>query len=168
MKQFKLTLMMASTVLLFHLSSFCQQNLPEIVVKAVRYKYLSAVDHKDLAQPVKLLERRAAAYDIKNTDIYEEDYDTYFVSFYLPEGQILASYDKNGRLLTTAEKYKDITLPISVRTAIVNRFPNWALTKDIYQVDYYEGKRVSKVYKVILENGDKRMRVKVDENGNFL
>ena len=167
MKQFKLPLMMGAMMLCLQLSAIAQQNLPEVVVRAVRYKYLNAVDHKDLAQPVKLLERRAAAYDIKSTDYYEEDYDTYFVSFYLPEGQILASYDKNGKLLTTAEKYNDISLPIAVRTAIVTRFPGWEITKDNYRVDYYEGRSVIKIYKVLLENGDKRMRVKLDESGNF-
>ena len=167
MKQFKLSLMMSAIIFCFHLSAIAQQNLPEIVVRAVRYKYLSAVDHKDLAQPVKILERRAAAYDIKSTDYYEEDYDTYFVSFYLPEGTILASYDKNGKLLSTAEKYNDISLPIAVRTAILDRFTNWTVTKDVYRVDYHEARNVNKVYKVLLENGDKRMRVNIDEAGNF-
>lgn len=155
-------------ILFLHAPSFAQEVLPGVTVKAVTYKYLNAVDHKDLAQPVKLLERRAAEYDIKNTDYYEEDYDTYFVSFLLPEGEILASYDKDGKLLSTAERFKDIALPNAVRTAIGTRFPGWTISKDFYLVDYYEDQGAKKVYKVMLENGDKRIRVKTNEKGEFL
>ena len=75
--------------------SFAQEVLPEVTIKAVRYKYLSAVGQKDLAQPVRLLERQAAEYDVKSADFYEDEYDTYYVSFYIPDGQILAAYDKD-------------------------------------------------------------------------
>lgn len=152
----------------FTMRAAAQENLPEIMVKAVRYKYLSAVDHKDLAIPVKMLEKRAAEYDVRKADYYEEDYETYFVSFYLPEGQILAAYDKDGKLLSTVEKYKDITLPRSVRLAIIDRFPHWDMNKDFYVVEYFHDQGATKVYKVTLENGDKRMKVKVNDKGEFL
>ncbi|HEY1023343.1 MAG TPA: nicotinate-nucleotide adenylyltransferase [Flavisolibacter sp.] len=145
-----------------------QEILPEVTVKAVKYKYLNAVDQKDVAQPVKLLERRAAEYDVKSSEFYEEDYDTYFVSFYLPEGQVLAAYDKDGKLLHTAEKYKDVALPVAVRDAVAKRFPQWSITKDVYLVNYFEESGASKTYKITLQNGDKRLKVKTNEKGEFL
>lgn len=149
-------------------SAFAQEQLPEVTVKAVRYKYLTAVGQKEAAPPVKILQERAAQYDVKSADFYEEYYDSYFVSFYLPEGQILASYDKDGKLLSTAEKYKDVALPAIVRTAVAERFPNWAISHDVYLVNYYESNnKVNKVYKLTLENGDMRLKVKMNEKGEF-
>lgn len=168
MKQSKVFMMIGAFVLGFAIQGLAQETLPEITVKAVRYKYLSAVDQKELAQPVKLLERRAAEFDVKSADFYEEDYDSYFVSFYLPEGQILASYDKDGVLLSTAEKYKDIALPSEVRNAVAQRFPKWSMTKDIYLVSYKQENTTNKVYKITLKNGDKRLKVKTNEKGEFL
>lgn len=168
MKKQKLIVLMSVLALGFAMQTIAQETLPEIMVKAVRYKYLSAVDHKDLAIPVKMLEKRAAEYNVRNADFYEEDYDTYFVSFYLPEGEILAAYDKDGKLLSTVEKYKDITLPRAVRTAIIQRFPHWDINKDFYLVEYFQDQGATKVYKVTLQNGDKRMKVKTNENGEFL
>ena len=41
-----------------------QELLPEVKVTAMKYKYLSAVDNRELPQPVKMLERMAAEYDV--------------------------------------------------------------------------------------------------------
>lgn len=144
-----------------------QEELPEVTVVATNYKYLKTVGDKEVAIPVKRLQRAAAAYDIKNSEYYEDDYDTYFISFYLPEGQILAAYDKNGKLIRTAEKYKNVKLPSAVSKAVVNRFPQWKISRDVYLVTYYNETGATKKYKMVLENGNKRLRVKVDENGNF-
>lgn len=161
--------MLASLLFILVGKSFAQEELPPVTVKAVTYKYLTAVGHKDAPQKVKMLERRAAEFDIKSADFYEEDYENYFVSFYIPDGQILASYDKDGNLLSTVEKYKDIQLPPAIQKAVVARFPGWQISKDAYRVNYYEKNNVAKrQYKLILENGDKRLHVKLNEKGDFL
>ncbi|HTL07399.1 MAG TPA: hypothetical protein VL307_04040 [Chitinophagaceae bacterium] len=150
------------------LQTYAQQELPEVTVLAVRYKYLKAVDNAHAPEPVKLLERKAASFDVKKADFYEDDYDNYFVSFYIPEGEILATYDNNGKLLRTAEKYKDIALPQQVREAVIKRFPQWGITKDVYLVNFFQDQNAKKVYKLILQNGDKRLRIKVDDKGEFI
>lgn len=148
---------------------FAQEVLPEVTVTAANYKYLKIAGGKDVAQPVQLLQRTAAAYDIKQTEFYEEEYDTYFISFYIPEGQLLAAYDSSGRLIRTAEKYKNVKLPTAVTSAVAARFPQWRISKDVYLVTYYEtAEKSTKKYKLLLENGDKRLRVKVNEAGEFI
>ncbi|MFN4764354.1 nicotinate-nucleotide adenylyltransferase [Gillisia sp. Q332] len=143
-------------------------ELPEIEIVGVNYKYLDAAGEVDVAEPVKMLQRRAATFDLKNSEYYQDEYDTYFISFFIPEGKILASYNKDGKLLRTAEKFKDIALPKAVAEAVAKRFPGWTIAEDVYLVNYHEAKGASKKYKLLLENGDKRMRVKTDEKGNFL
>jgi hypothetical protein len=81
-----------------NINLFSQETLPEVTVVSMNYKYLKSVHDTSAAQPVRLLERRAASFDIKKSDFYEEDQEEYFVSFYIPQGQILAFYDKNGKI----------------------------------------------------------------------
>ncbi|MEE1962753.1 hypothetical protein V1387_08665 [Allomuricauda taeanensis] len=50
------------------------------------------------------MERKAAAYDVKNSDVYMDEYDYYEVAFHIPKGMILAAYDKDGKIMRTAEK----------------------------------------------------------------
>lgn len=168
MKPSKLMLGIGVFILGVTVQSFAQKVLPAIEIVAVNYKYLNAVDGTEVAQPVAMLERQAAAYDIKTAEFYEDQYDNYFVSFYIPDGQILAAYDKEGNLLRTAEKFKDVALPAEARKAVAKRFPQWTISKDVYLVSYHEKHGVTKRYKLLLENGNKRMRVKIDEKGEFL
>jgi hypothetical protein len=69
----------------------------------------------------------------------------------------LAIYDKDGKLST------------AVRDAITEPFPKWHIAKDVYQVFYYDQKETAdKTFKLLLENGDKHMRVKLNEKGEFI
>jgi hypothetical protein len=152
------------------LQGFAQKVLPEITITAANYKYLNAVNSDEAAQPVNMLEQYAASYDIKGVEFYEEEHDRYIVSFYIPEGKVLAAYDKNGKLIHTAEKFQNVAVPKEVMEGIAKRFPNWTVSKDVYKVSYYDkgGAVTKKVYKVLLENGDKRMRIKTTDTGQIL
>ena len=142
-------------------------QLPEIEITAVNYKYLNAVDSDNLDMNVKMLEEKVAMYDIKSSELYRDDFDTYEVSFYIPDGKIVAAYDKNGKIIETIEKFKNVKLPENIRNAVFKRFPNWTLYKDAYLVTYNNDNN-KKVYKVMIENGDKRMRLKINADGDFL
>ena len=167
MKQIKLALCFASFLIGAVLPSFSQVLLPEVIISATRYKYLSAVDNRELAQPIRLLEYKAASYDVKNSEFYDDEYEEYNISFYLPAGYVLATYDKDGKLLRTAERFKNVALPKSVVQSLVKRYPHWAIPKDVYKVTYEEDKGVTKVWKVVLKQGDKRLKVKLNEEGTF-
>ncbi|HEY9186009.1 MAG TPA: nicotinate-nucleotide adenylyltransferase [Salegentibacter sp.] len=156
-------------VLGFTFQSFAQiTELPEIELVAVNYKYLDAAGDEDASISVKQLQQQVAEYDVRKANFYADEYDFYTVNFFIPDGKILASYDKDGNLLRTAEKFKNVALPQAVRDAIGKRFPNWSIAEDVYRVNYHESGNVKKRYKVLLKNGDKRMRIKTDEKGNFL
>lgn len=156
-------------VLGFTFQSFSQiTELPEIELVAVNYKYLNAAGDEDAALPVRQLQKQVAEYDVKKSEFYTDEYDFYTINFFIPEGKILASYDKEGNLLRTAEKFKNVALPQAVVSAIAKQFPNWKMTEDVYIVNYHEGEDVRKIYKVLLENGNKRLKIKTDDKGNFL
>ncbi len=156
-------------LLLFALSSQVYSQvteLDEVVITAVNYKYLNAVDSEDNAVSVQMLEEKVAMHNLKDSELYLDEYDTYYVSFFIPDGKILAAYDKDGKLIRTIERFKNLKLPPQVREAIAKRYPNWSMEHDVYKVNYHKGV-VTKQYKVKLENGDKTIRVKLDEKGNF-
>lgn len=144
------------------------EQLSEVVVTAVNYKYLNQTDNKDAAIPVKMLERKAAAFDLQAQDFYQDEFDFYTVSFYIPDGKLVAVYDPDGKILRTIEKFDNIRLPEAVSQSLASRFPNWKPVKDIYRVIYVEDRGAKKVYKLKLKNGDKTMRVKMNEDGDYL
>ena len=143
-------------------------KLPEVIISAVNYKYLNAVSTEDSDPSVTRLEQEVAFYNVKESDLYEDDYDTYMIEFYIPDGRIVAAYNSNGELLRTIEKFKSVKLPKDVRDAVFTRFPNWTLDKDVYYVNYDVNKDVKKVYKIKLRNENEVLRIKIDAEGNFM
>jgi hypothetical protein len=144
------------------------EKLSEIIVVAKNYKYLNDVNSEDQPIPVDLLETKVATYDLKNSELYDDEYDTYNISFYIPEGSILAAYDRDGTIIRTIEKFHDVALPNDVAKAVVQKFPGWTIAKGVYLVNYHQDKGVNKRYKITLTNLDQKIKVKVDEKGNFL
>lgn len=147
------------------------EELSEVVISATNYKYLNKVGLENASLPVSMLRQKVAGFNVKDADFYTDEYDTYEVSFYIPEGYVLASYDDQGHILRTAERYKDVALPNKVIESVAKAYPNWAFAKDSYLVNYYDKDLAGKItqrYKIVLKNGDERIRVKCDEEGNFL
>ena len=143
------------------------ERLPEVEIVAVNYKYLKDIGSKNAVEPVKYLERQAAAFDLINSDIYNDEYEEYSVSFYIPEGTILAAYNRDGEIIRTAEKFKDIDLPLDVINSVWREHPGWKITGDVYLVTYHHIHGITKKYKLLLEKDGKRKKIKTDELGNF-
>ncbi|MEB8346444.1 nicotinate-nucleotide adenylyltransferase [Flavobacteriaceae bacterium KMM 6898] len=144
------------------------EKLSEVVVTAVNYKYLDATTNEEVALPVKKLAQAAASYNIKESELYSDEYEFYTISFFIPEGQIVAIYNPDGQIIRTVEKYNNIKLPAVVNKAVMERFPKWEVETDVYLVNYIDKIGAKKTYKLKLKNGDERMRIKVDETGTFL
>ena len=144
------------------------EKLTEVEVLGVNYKYLNAMGDSEVATPVKILEKKVANFDLKNADFYEDETQDYDVYFKIPKGNILAVYDGEGEILRTSERFKDISLPLSVSNAIVDKYPGWRISGDIYLVTYSKDKGAKKMYKLFLEKDGNSKRVKTDEDGKFI
>lgn len=143
------------------------EELSEVKITAVNYKYLDEVGAEEASIPVKVLQKKVASFDVKDSPYYSDDYDYYDVSFFIPEGNVLAAYDADGNLLRTIERYKDVALPREVIEAVGEKYPKWAVSKDVYMVNYHQDKGVDKKYKIRLEKDGKRFWVKCDDKGNM-
>jgi len=145
-------------------------DLPEVNI-TVNYKYLNSinVENQDVDLAVKELEDEVAFFNLKESELYKDEYRTYYVSFYIPEGKIVAAYDKDGKILRTIERFKNIKLPKLVTLSIVEKYPEWLIGDDAYKVEYHDETGIAKKqYKVKLQNMNKKMTIKIDEKGEFM
>ena len=143
-------------------------ELSEVDV-SLNYQYLDAVNADEAAVPVKYLTNEVVNYETNSENWYDDEFDTYKVSFFIPEGKIVAAYDKDGKIVRTIEKYKNVRLPQSVLEAVAEKYPKYAVIEDVYEVKYHCDKGiVKKQYKIKLKNKDKVVTVKTDADGNFI
>ena len=143
------------------------EELSEVVVMPVNYRYLDKVGHKTAAVPVRQLQQTAADYDIKSKDFYEDEYMLYTVSFYIPDGKLVAVYDHEGKIIRTIEKFKNIDVPRAVVRSIKNEYPDWTLVSDVYKVTYNEKEGAVKRFKLKLQKGNRSINVKMCDEGKI-
>ena len=145
-------------------------SLEEVEILDVNNKYLNAIGYRNAAEPVKLLAQKVASLDLEYSNCLKADYEKqeFHVQFKIPQGEIFAVYDKDGEIISTSEKYKDISLPLAVSNAIVDKYPGWKISSDIYRVTYIKNGELNKTYKLFIEKTNIGKRViKTDENGKF-
>lgn len=137
---------------------------------SVNYEYLEAIDLDNAPKLVTKLESQILKYNhTELSKLYDNKYEIYEVSFYVPEGKIVAAYDKKGKIIRTTEKYNNVKLPLVVMQAISKRFPNWGIVEDNYLIKYHCDKdSLKQEYKVKIKNNDKIMMLRTDEKGIFL
>ena len=92
------------------------------------------------------------------------DKSDYAVRFNLDNEDYYAWYDANGNWIGTTYLITDYkTLPVAVSTMITNDYPNYSL----YTVNRVMQKD-RMAYQIQLKNGDARIKMLVDENGNII
>lgn len=144
------------------------EELPTVVLHNVNYKYLSDINIEHEAQVVGFLQNEVANFDLKRVDVYEDEESNYEIFFMIPNGYICANYNNNGEITSTLEKFNNSKLPPTVSSSVTNMYPGWSISKNTYSVKYNQGKGTAKSYKLILENGNQRIRIKTDGDGNIL
>ena len=145
-------------------------ELPQTII-SLNYKYLEYKEANNSPERIKELESEVLNYNHKDelSELYDDEYDTYSVSFNVPKGKIIAAYDQKGKIIRTIEKYNNVRLPLEVMQAISKRFPNWGIVEDVYLVKYHCDKdSLKQEYKIKIKNKDQIIMVKTDEKGLFL
>lgn len=105
-----------------------------------------------------------AYFDINNfmTEVKDENYDSYQVSFISKKGHLIANFDKHGNLETTSERFRNILLPANLREEIYKDHNGWTMIKNVHLTQGKSGVLNKDIYRIKLENGKSRKIVKID------
>lgn len=145
-----------------------QVDLSAVNVTPLNLSYLNKVQDRDTPERVKELENIASRYDVTESKVFNRKFEAYEVIFKETDGSIIATYDSDGKIISSLERFNDVLLPYKVRTTVFDKYPDWILHKDSYLVSYYLDKDVKKVYKVQLRKDGKRKNLKIDTSGNII
>ncbi len=146
-----------------------EETLPEVEVLGLHFKYLDAIgDEVDAPAVVKKMHKHVGNFDVLTSDVYDHDIDDYRFTFKIPQGKVLAGYDKEGNLLWTVEKFKDLRLPNNIIKMVAMEYPGWTFDKTFYTIRYNENNGVTKRYKVIISKDGKKKRVTLNPEGDVL
>ena len=158
--------------------AFAQSNgevqevkLAAVVISPLNVSYLNNVQDKSTPEVVRQLENKAARFDITESPVFDKNFEAYEVIFKessTKEGLIVATYDNEGKILKSYEKFNNVTLPPTVRNAVYKQYPGWSIQSDTYLVSYYSNKNVKKEYKLKIRKDIKKKTLKIDTDGNMI
>ncbi len=144
-------------------------HLAEVTIVPRNLTYISNVLDDNTPRQIKNLETSVARYDVTaHPNFNDRDIDAFEVVFEQPNARIIATYDKNGQILKSFEKFQDVILPKDLVKEIMMEYPGWEFHSDTYLVSYYTGRDVKKHYKIQLMKDKNRVNLKVDPSGNII
>ncbi|OSY87258.1 hypothetical protein WH52_12415 [Tenacibaculum holothuriorum] len=145
-------------------------TLEAVTIKPLNLTYLKKVHTKETPEVALALENEAARYDITEDPIFDKEFEAYEVVFRAKTeggstGRITATYDSDGKILKSVERYKNILLPKKLINLLYKKYPGWRIHKDVYLVNYRDNKETRKVFRVQIRKDGKRKNLKLDYNG---
>lgn len=143
-------------------SNIQKENLEEVVVTPLNLEYTKNVQDDNTPEKARLLENKAARFDITELDIFDKSFEAYEVMFRNTDGTIIATYDGKGKIIQSTERFDNVALPKHVVKSVLKDYPNWKIHKDSYLVSYYEGKKSKRIYKIQIRNGSQKKNLKID------
>ena len=141
-------------------------KLDDVVLTTANMNYLSIVQDNTLSDHVKSLENDAARFNVKKSPKFDGHKESFKTIFRGTKGYIIATYDNNGNIVKTSERYHDIKLPVPVRKSLFSEFPDWSVNDITYTVSYRIDKDPSKVYRIQIEKDNLKKSLKIDSDGN--
>ncbi|MDT0676920.1 hypothetical protein [Autumnicola musiva] len=104
----------------------------------------------------------------KNFDVQEfiensrhNNSTSYEVAFRSPKGFLQATYNEEGEMVNSYQKFKDIALPYEIRNRIYPDFRGWTITKNSFVARGKMDKIDKSFYKIKLERGNEKERIKL-------
>lgn len=124
--------------------------------------YVAAFEKEDFAMKIKKLQNAVSNYDIRSESIYTlEPRYLYTVIFKEGRNSIIAQYNYEGILISSDEKFTEISLPLAISAKISKEYPGWEYTKTSCVIKYAQNKEALIIYKVMIKNGDKNKSIKM-------
>ncbi|RKF04471.1 hypothetical protein C8N26_1142 [Tenacibaculum lutimaris] len=173
MKKLVFGLFLLGLTNLAHSQNDVQKNiiLEPVTIKPLNLSYLKEVQREDTPEFTVNLQNEAARYDITEDPIFDKEFEAYEVIFKSKNdetsGLITATYDSKGKIMSSIERYKNVLLPKTVRTAINNKYPGWIIYKDVYLVTYRDNSKSKQVFKVQIRKDGEKKNLKLDYEGNI-
>jgi len=91
----------------------------------------------------------------------KDEYDEFLVTFNTAKGFLEAHYTNEGEMVSTYQSFKNIVLPPAVRNQLYNGNKGWTMISNKYVASGKSDRIDKEVYKIRLENGNKRKSVKI-------
>lgn len=149
----------------FAQESFVSLDMPmedKDEVEVLNTSYLNSMSQSMTSPEAIYLEEIAARYDAKKAITFDQRKEPFTTVFKSDKGEIEITYDQEGKVVSSYERFRNISLPSNIKKALYHRYKEWKVVANKYDVIYKNEKVVKKTYELFLEKGDEQKRIRVN------
>ncbi len=111
--------------------------------------------------PIRFMKEKFDFKEFLSAIVNRDDFDEFLVTFNSSKGFLEATYTNEGELVGTFQKFENTFLPPAVRNQLYLENKGWTAVSNKY-VASGRGDRIDReMYKIKLENGNKKRTVKI-------
>ncbi|MGI9550747.1 MAG: hypothetical protein ACR2MT_06065 [Aurantibacter sp.] len=155
---------------------FAQNSIPnfdylkykDLGTLSSNYEYLNEVQNGLTPNQIKYLENVVSYWDVTKSEKFDGRRGERFnVTFKSNRGQIIAYFDRNGKVVRAKEQFRNFALPKQVGIALAKKYPNWTVIKNRYTVLYTKDGQSKKIFKVQISKDKQKKWLKIDPSGRI-
>ncbi len=90
--------------------------------------------------------------------------DFYEITLSSSKGYLIASYSKEGELINTFQKFKNILVPSDIRQELYKNYKGWAMVSNIFKAYGENNTLNSAVYHIKLKKENQVQKIKISSN----
>lgn len=125
-------------------------------------EYLSAVQEKASPRDAKYLESIISQWDATKSSKFDSRRDPFKVVFNSNKGNVEVVFDNSGKVISSDEIYKKVSLPLQLKKVVYHRYSDWQIVDTKYKVSYKKDQKVGRTYLITLEKDGEEKKIKVD------
>ncbi|MDT0688817.1 hypothetical protein RM549_03425 [Salegentibacter sp. F188] len=95
-------------------------------------------------------------------ELKDKDMDSYQVSFVTLKGFLKVDFDREGKVVKTYQRFRNIKLPNALSHEIYRDYKGWNILRNLYVAKGRNGNIDKEFYRLKLENGNKIQNIKID------
>ena len=141
-------------------------TLPDVPIININYSYLDKVQNKTTAKRVKTLESIASKFNVKDMPEFDARNAPFETIFRGTKGYIIATYDSEGKIMSTVERYRDLKIPKKMVKYVLSQFPESTFLRVVHNVNYNSKKDVKKTYRIRIMNDNSKKNLKITSRGD--
>ena len=136
--------------------------------EAVNSRYLNSVTESS-PSAISKLENVAANFNITTIDEYEaHEPSEYQVTFKNEQGHLYVTYNHEGQIIKSIERFKNIAIPSFLRVHIAKSYPNWSIGNNVCTKQYNIHQGAKTIYKIEMQNGNTSKTISISNEAVLL
>lgn len=124
-------------------------------------EYVSMVNQNSSLEVEKYLSGIIAEWDVLNSAKFDSRKSEFKVVFRSGNGFANVFYDNEGRIIKVNKYLKNVKVPIEILQLVSEKYGDWTVVQNKYDVSYKNGNDVVKSYVLTLQNGTKKKKFRI-------